>query len=79
MTGELPPEIQQCKEVVEIPARTIERMNIELSSSNTIGPATALGAGLDLFFNQYTQDKKRFLDCLTNFPKLNRSPRRPPC
>ena len=64
MTGELPPDIQKCKDVVEILARATTRMHTELSPNNTICPATALDADLSQLFEQCTKITETFLDLL---------------
>jgi hypothetical protein len=68
LQGELPPDIQKCKEIAEILERATKHFSTQLPSSSagqpTVGPITLFEADLLQLFNQCTNITKSFLDLL---------------
>ncbi|KAL1599464.1 hypothetical protein SLS60_007267 [Paraconiothyrium brasiliense] len=71
LQGELPADIQKCKEIAEILERATQRFSTQLPSSSAgqpaVGPSTLLEADLLQLFNQCTDITKSFLDLLEEF------------
>ncbi len=71
LLGDLPPDLQSCKELVDIVVRTGERLQRKISRGNgegaVLGPPTELQADLEILFAQCNTTATTLLDLLDTF------------
>ena len=77
LLGELPPDLQECSNLMDVLVRTSKRLQAQLEvESASIGPITALYADLESLFNQCNQTSSAllsFLDQLRNSNSLSKA------
>ena len=70
LAGDLPPDLQSCKDLVDIIVRTGKRLQQRLSSGNgnqaVLGPPTEVQSDLELLFDKCYETATSFLDLLGN-------------
>ena len=70
LAGDLPPDLQSCKDLVDIIVRTGKRLQQTLPSGigneTVLGPPTEVQANLELLFDKCYETATSFLDLLGN-------------
>ena len=77
LLGELPPDLQECRNLMDVLVRTGKRLQAQLEAEGPgIGPITAMHADLESLFNQCNQTASvllSFLDRLQKFSSLSKA------
>ena len=77
LLGELPPDLQECSDLMNVLIRTVKRLQGQLEAEGAgIGPVTAMHADLKPLFNQCNQTTSAllsFLDGLQNSNSLSKA------
>ena len=77
LLGELPPDLQECSNLMDVLVRTGKRLQAQLEAEGPgIGPITAMHADLESLFNQCNQTASvllSFLDRLQKFSSLSKA------
>lgn len=72
LLGELPPDLQECSNLMEILVRAAKRLQAQLEAQDAgIGPITVLHADLESLFNQCNQTASALLSFLNRLHNSN--------
>ena len=72
LLGELPPDLQECSNLVDVLVRTVKRLQVQLKAEDPIiGPVTALHLDLESLFNQCNQTADTLLSLLNRLHSSN--------
>lgn len=76
LLGELPPDLQECSNLMEILVRAAKRLQAQLEAEDAgIGPITAMHADLESLFNQCNQTASALLGFLDRLKSSNALPK----
>ena len=72
LLGELPPDLQECRSLMDILVRAAKRLQAQLEAEDAgIGPITAMHADLESLFNQCNQTASALLSFLDKLKGSN--------